>query len=568
MLRRPLQSLDARIANLTEGLVLLNSLRVTGAAASLLIYCMFSAIWQSFSCLFTYQDLCIAQGTFLDFLRHIPFIFDRTQFHDALHDFLEGQKMRLEQAVSQAEISHSLMAVLDLQALSLILVTRFVLYKQALANIILQERPKKSWKRLVDLQESMIDQQLCEQGQHFAVLEVFPSMLPRDSDIHLPSLEQITHAKRKKAKQYHSDRQYTPEGKRVRINQGMAEEMMRKITAASEFLEKEVNLRGFAARIQSLFPEKLLGLNTQMHSLAEKLLEEQQYGKLKMILQDIRMVDRRLAVKMRLSVEELGKHIKDSLIGEVRKTKADLDHHWNAGRFRELHEELTKLQLISKELAAYPEIIPDDLIKGISEKVDQKVMTEGERARRVIGRCFRIEDAMMNIGQFGGHLMSLGHIFAHLLHFKSAAQQQLNYALSQCYDKKWGVNFLFKLGMRLEQGDMGDGETDTTIAKILLNSFPHFNHVRTVKFNRETSITQKAVTETLRAAWLGLKCFWKVGLSGRRHEAYAGASIGSGWKPLEVLEEHCRLRLLTTVLGEGCGSKPVWFMSPQNFLEG
>lgn len=53
------------------------------------------------------------------------------------------------------------------------------------------------------------------------------------------------------------------------------------------------------------------GLNDKLRFCVEKLLEEQKYAKLRMMLQDLRHVDPRLACKMRISIDRLKKSIQD-----------------------------------------------------------------------------------------------------------------------------------------------------------------------------------------------------------------------------------------------------------------
>lgn len=53
------------------------------------------------------------------------------------------------------------------------------------------------------------------------------------------------------------------------------------------------------------------GLNRDLPSFVEKLLNEQKYGKLRLMLQELRDVDRRLAVNMKIPVEHLQKRIQD-----------------------------------------------------------------------------------------------------------------------------------------------------------------------------------------------------------------------------------------------------------------
>lgn len=201
------------------------------------------------------------------------------------------------------------------------------------------------------------------------------------------------------------------------------------------------------------------------------------------------------------------KYAQDNLVDEVRKTKESVQSKWQTGSLRELNEDLFKLKQISQELAAYPEIVPDNLIKGISEIVAEEIEKEGKRAHVCISACESRQEGMACLLQFGGHLIALGRICHHLRDFKLKAEEQISNALALCYEKKWGADFLLQLGMSLGKGKIGDpSKDDDTIAKHLLSSFSHLSDARVVMFNRETSMTQKDIKQTLKAALL--LCFF------------------------------------------------------------
>ena len=186
------------------------------------------------------------------------------------------------------------------------------------------------------------------------------------------------------------------------------------------------------------------------------------------------------------------------MIDEVQKTKESVQAKWQGGFLRELNEDLSKLKQISQELAAYPEIVPDNLIWDTSKTVTDEILEEGRKAQVCISSCDSRQEAMACILQFGGHLIALGRICHHLRDFKLKAEEQISNALGLCYEKRWGADFLLQLGISLGKGKIGDPNTDDdTVAKHLLSSFLQFSDARTVMFNRETSITQKDITQTL-----------------------------------------------------------------------
>ena len=188
------------------------------------------------------------------------------------------------------------------------------------------------------------------------------------------------------------------------------------------------------------------------------------------------------------------------MIDEVRKTKESVQAKWQTGFLRELNEDLSKLKQISQELAAYPEIVPDNLIQDISKIVNEQIMAEGRKAHVCINSCDSRQEAMACILQFGGHLIALGRICHHLRDFKLRAEEQISHALTLCYEKRWGADFLLQLGMSLGKGKIGDPNTDDdTVAKHLLSSFSQLSDARTVMFNRETSVTRKDIKQTLQA---------------------------------------------------------------------
>eukprot|EP00438_Fugacium_kawagutii_P014001 Skav204076 [mRNA] locus=scaffold3129:45846:49322:+ [translate_table: standard] len=475
----------------------------------------------------------LLKGHFLDTLRNVPsFGHGRQQFHDALYSFVDGQNQRLDQAVSSLAVGEAMNARLDMQALSLVLATRFAFYKWTMADSHLTGSHRQSWERLVQLEESIISKDLGDKGMHFAVLDVLPSFPVRNGEVRLPAYKSIKDAFRKKSIQFHPDKQHAPgmpqqgtsiNRERARINTALAERMMRKVTAANGFLNNQHNRQG---------------LNRQFPSFVETLVKEQKYSKLKLLLQELRDVDRRLASSMRIPVDQLEKRIQDPvdrLVDEVRRTKERVQAKWQSVCLRELNEELFKLKQISQELAAYPEIVPENLIKGISEIVTEEIERDGKKAHMCISACESRQEGMACILQFGGHLISLGRICHHLRDFKLKAEEQISDALTLCYDKKWGADFLLQLGMSLGKGKIGDpSKDDDTIAKYLLSSFSQLSDARVVMFNRETSLTQKDITQTLKAAQLLFNSevsSWDVGADGKKKQKMiASRQLQEGWE--------------------------------------
>ena len=430
----------------------------------------------------------------------------RADFHIALHAFLVQQQQRLAEAVSTSSLVEAINAKLDLQMLSLILATRFALYKQSGRVSHLIGKDEQVWKQLVRVEEEMIGHEIGRDGVHFAILEVFPSMPVRDGSIHMPPKEEIGRAQAKKSLQYHPDKQQSHADRdrrlRARLKPGEAADMMNKVNDAKSWLEIEANLGGFKNRIHGLFLDRLQPLDKELQSRMEQLLQEQHFEKIRKMLQEIRAVDPRLASSMNISTNQLQESIQEYLKLEVKKTKASIEQKWRSCLLRELHEDLAKMKLMSEDLE-----VEMDSVKVVEDEVTKKIEEEGRAALLCINKCQSWQDGMACVEQFGGHLLLLGTICTHLRDFKAQAEKQVVYALTKCYDKKWGVNFLFELGMRLGQGKIGDPNTDdATVAKVILNNFPQFSDVRTVIFNRETSATQKDVSETLKAALDDVAC--------------------------------------------------------------
>eukprot|EP00913_Durusdinium_trenchii_P012053 g11323.t1 len=332
---------------------------------------------------------------------------------------------------------------------------------------------------------------------------------------------------------------------RARMSTSFAEQMMRKVNEAKEFLECDANCKGFGVRIQRLFVDKLGGLKPQLQSRVQKLLKEQKYLQLKMLLQDIRTVDQKLAANMSVSTRELETIIKDNLIEEANKISHVVEEAWNARRLRELQEELSKLKQMRHELAAFPQIVPENLIKDISRKINDEIKEEGNSAQSCIFSCHSLSQAMDSIMQFGRHLIALGRICTHLRDSKMTAELEVTHALEKCCQKKWGVSFLNQLGMRLGQGKIGDPTTDDAlIGRVLLSSFPQFEDVRTVIFNRETSAAQKDVAETLKEI-----LSWEIGHGASRNKrSVPTAKLIEGWKQYEQKFDEYKERWIASEL--------------------
>ena len=179
---------------------------------------------------------------------------------------MDGQRRRLEQAISSSSVEEAINATLDLQALFLILATRFSPYKRNVEDLRMRMKNKERWQRLVEILEKTIGENeledLSRMGEHFAVLEVLPSMPFRDGEIQLPTKEEVKRAYIKQSKQYHMDKQYLPNRQQARISASVRQAMMPKVTGAFEFLQGDANREGFGNRIKGLFLDKLQGRAT------------------------------------------------------------------------------------------------------------------------------------------------------------------------------------------------------------------------------------------------------------------------------------------------------------------
>ena len=364
------------------------------------------------------------QGLFLDFVRHVPLAFDRTPFHDALHSFAQGQLANMQTAISGFALAGALTSAQNLQELSLVFLTKFVLYKQELSGVLLQEPAKSSWERLVQLQEQKFGGNLASSGAHFAVLNVLPQVLA--GDVQAPEAEDIKKAYRKMSFQFHSDKSaqiQVDRRKRRSISASEAQQMMVKINEAKEFLFSEPKVKGFCNSVHAIFVDDMKPLKEA--SYIETLLIEQRYGALSKLLDDVNHVDKKLASSFDIPVARIVGSIKEKLCEQVRKTKESAQAKWSqVSTYPELHEELSKLKNISRELAAYPDIVPEFLIKEISGQVEAEIKKHGAEAQRYVNLA-SLSQAKQNLRPFGACLISLGHIFTHLGDFKDKAELEV-----------------------------------------------------------------------------------------------------------------------------------------------
>ena len=406
----------------------------------------------------------------------------------------------LQKAVSDVAVSDALKVVQDLQSLSVIMLTRFVLYKQEISSeMIVDAAVRESWERLVQLQEHTFGGSAACKGIHFAVLGVLPSAVA--GQLQLPSAGEINRAHRTKAMEFHEDKCYQVDRRKRRsVSAEEATRMMQAVNAAKGFLSCKSNLESFKNDVQRLFLQELQPLKDPRLSHVQMLIDEQRYGILNQILLDLRDVDKQLASRMGIPVEKMWKGIKNLLIQDVRRTQEAARANWEGSLFRELHEDLTKLSIAKRELAPHPDIVPNSIIEEARVKVENDIKHVGLVALACLERHSSLASAMTQIFQFGSHLIRLAHIFTHLKDFKVQAENEVTHALNVCQDKHWGANFLIELGMKLSLGKIGDPKTDATVARIIASEFPHFESVRTAVFNRETRVTQRDVGETLKVS--------------------------------------------------------------------
>ena len=179
--------------------------------------------------------------------------------------------------------------------------------------------------------------------------------------------------------------------------------------------------------------------------------------------------------------QRISEQMHDAVKEHMRGIRASITRLWDSRDFKSLNAQLGANERADRAFCGYEEIYSSEWSRDIRETVETEIESIAMAARLYLHGKSE-EQAEANMKDFALQLIYLGRILDDLPQFKDFCRQKMAVLLDTCHEQgSWGHCFLFKLGMLLGQGRIGDIDQDgrvvvedDRIGKTIVSEFKHF----------------------------------------------------------------------------------------------
>lgn len=338
---------------------------------------------------------------------------------------------------------------------------------------------------------------LSEIGMWYSLLELDVSATKPD----------VAKAYKMVSKKYHPDkRPALPDVEGRRAEPG--HRMQQRVQDAKAKLEDDGARERFAAGVKAPFAAEIKKVPVAVLNHLTKLLEEDAYESVRQVLVSLPDLSRLLAHVDGLSKDEIHKPAKTAstkVKEHMRRIRADVDRLWEHRKYKELNSRLNAVDAADKALAAHEGFYDPSWGRKIRKAVEQEIESIAEQARKYVEGKSE-EQAELKLKDFAHKLIVLGRILDELPRYKDFCRTKMAGLLDSIHEQgSWSYCYLFKLGMLLGQGKVGELDSsgkvvaeDDRIGKTIVAEFKHFKDVTTMVWNEE--VTQREVGSVVKDA--------------------------------------------------------------------
>ena len=366
-----------------------------------------------------------------------------TALHQSVCTWLEQHVSDLDKTIEASNICAIAESVKLLRRAGQILVTTFALYLK-LAEANQRHRNAGPWLgRLTEvIHRRFVGDQALEIGVHYALLDLDPNAATR---------EDVAKQFRVMSKRYHPDK-------------GGSTAMQQLVMAAKQELEQDSARERFKAILMQPFACEIIAVPNNIRRRVYTLLEERRYSSVGDALGELPALPKLVELgnltttELQQSSDEVHRIIKE----HMRSLKQRINGLNSCRDYKTMNTELDLYDVAVAEFSRYDEIYNDAY--RLSGEIQQRVETEIEqlafKARLYIqGKSEQMAELRMK--DFALQLIYLGRILDNLPRFKDFCRQKLAGVLDTCREQGgWGYCFVFKLGILLGQGKVGDQDKD------------------------------------------------------------------------------------------------------------
>eukprot|EP00961_Rhodomonas_salina_P014961 201030-Rhodomonas_salina.1 len=328
-------------------------------------------------------------------------------------------------------------------------------------------------------------------GVHFAMLQLDPSA----------TLSDVKSAFKTASLKHHPDKEGGSTAMQQRVN-----------NAHTELSQDSVrqNFKKMVYGSEAPFSKRIKAVPTEMLRRVKERIKEREYDEVSKMLSHLDDLSKLMSfadVSDR-DVKESKQRLQNAIKDHMKSLRANVQTLWSKREYRLLNEELCANERADKVLAGHAEMYDRGWSREIREQVEKEIEVIATRARSTfLGKSERKAEIAMD--DFALQLIYLGRILDDLPQFKSFCKQKMTGLLDMCHDPHWGHGYIFRLGILLGQGTVGDveqeGSEDERIGKTIVSEFKHFKvccrlkpkssyeDVNTLVWNEE--VTKKDVEE-------------------------------------------------------------------------
>ena len=403
----------------------------------------------------------------------------RDAVHGSLLRCIEDLDKALDAALEKFDFAECANVAQRFKTLGFFMISTFALYHD---DLELKKTKDDVVGKLTDrVHELFGDPAMTKIGRCFGVLG-----LDRDAN-----LQQVKRRYNQLARQLHPDKCSAE----AAITGG-AKERTQLLNDAKEHLDDAAN-RAIIAREDYKFLKRVGAIPSRLRETFRDHLDDDAYDKAVALYG--RLLDLSFVADMTrppLDVAEITAATAATIKSHIAGLRTKVDSAWTERKLVDLQRYFRALDRVEASFSSYNEIYSQAWNRDVFQSIEDEIGALATDLRGVLPKGGRQElKATAKVDEFALKLIRLGRILDGLPRFKKQTRSQIQQVLDDLQQRSWGVTFLFKLGLALEQGRRGDNDDDDQVGKSIVNEFRHFADTMTWTWNEE--VVQKDPAQSI-----------------------------------------------------------------------
>lgn len=313
-------------------------------------------------------------------------------------------------------------------------------------------------------------------GRNVAILHLLPSA----------NIEDVRKAFLKQSRRWHPDKNKHDKRAHDRFIQ---------IKNAANFLKEGRKLENFREYDFLYLVEGLRKVPKRVQDTVHEALERNEYD---MIARICGMLDEveslhvllRSGMSTPIDVNKIRQDVFDKVKKKSNALLVDIQSASKRHDFVSLHHSFIALEDLETAFKMQKEVVSGSMTAKVLDEMvyNLKELKEGSTFLRGKDEVHALE--LMD--DFGLQLIKIGSFLDGFPRLKKETTTIIHSLLNGIKEEPWGITFTFKLGLRLENGEVSGSDEDKRVGRVIAGSFPHFKDVQTVVFNRRVVTADEA----------------------------------------------------------------------------